>query len=166
MTHSGNWPHFADLLHYLALDIDFLVYKVGNMLRPWNFLKNVFGERKLIGDTIVNFHWRHQKLVSGLYSTHQWRGLASDITSCHFFIRVQFPGTSFNWDNRDVAYAPLYTHTILEKGVGWRLWYCFEPLALQYSSENLPHLLKLSTYFTWWHRYFCLCIRRVTEVLN
>ena len=104
-------------------------------------------------------------MVSDLYSTHQSSDLVNDITNCHFFIR-EIPGTSFNWDTRDVVYAPLYTHTILEKGVGWKLWYCFESLALRYYPENLPHLLKVSTYCTWWHQYFCLCIRRVTEVLK
>ena len=154
-------PHFTDLLQYLVFDIDFLVYKVGKMLRIWD----VFWQRKLIGDAIVNFCWRHQKLVSGLYSTHQSRDLANYVTNCHFFIR-EFPGTSFNLDTRDVAYAPpLYAYYI-EKGVGWKLWYCFESLALRYSPENLPHFLKISTYFTWWHRYFCLCIRRATEVLK
>ena len=63
------------------------------------------------------------------------------------------------------VHTPLYAYYI-EKGVGWKLWYCFESLALRYSPENLPHFLKISTYFTWWHRYFCLCIRRVTEVLK
>ena len=45
MTHFGTWPHFIDLLQYLAFDMDFLVYKVGDMLRPWNFLKNVFWQK-------------------------------------------------------------------------------------------------------------------------
>ena len=165
MTHFSTWPHFTNLLQYLAFEIDFLVYEVGDMLRPWNFLENVFWQRKLIGEAIVSFCWRHQKLVSGVYSTRQSRDLANDITNCHFFVR-EFPGTSFNWDTRDVAYVPLYTHNILEKGEGWKLWYSFESLALRYSPKNLPHLPKVSTYFTWWNWYFCLCIRRVTEVLK
>ena len=45
MTQVRTWPHFTDLLKYLAFDIDFLVYKVGDMLRPWNFLKNVFWKK-------------------------------------------------------------------------------------------------------------------------
>ena len=142
MTHFATWPHFADLSQYFTFENDFLVYKVEDMLRPWNFLKNVFWQRKLIGDAIVNFCWRHQKLVSGLYSTHQSRDLTNDIIDCHFFIR-EFLGTSFNWDKRDVAYAPLYTHFILEKDVGWKLWYCFESLAD--SPENLPHLFHMMT---------------------
>ena len=165
MTHFSTWPHFTNLLQYLACEIDILLYEVGNMLRPWNFLENGFWQRKLIGEAIVSFCWRHQKLVSGGYSTRQSRELANDITNCHFFVR-EFPGTSFNWDTRDVAYVPLYTHNILEKGEGWKLWYSFESLALRYSPKNLPHLLKVSTYFTRWNWYFCLCIRRVTEVLK
>ena len=60
MTHFSTWPHFTNLLQYLAFEIDFLVYEVGDMLRPWNFLENVFWQRKLIGEAIVSFCWRHQ----------------------------------------------------------------------------------------------------------
>ena len=90
MTHFSTWPHFTNLLHYLAFEIDFLLYEVGNMLRPWNFLENVFWQRKLIGEAIVSFCWLHQKLVSGGYSTRQSRELANDIPNFHFFVR-EFP---------------------------------------------------------------------------
>lgn len=107
---------------YLAFYIDFLMYKVGDMLRPWNFLKNVFSHKKLIRDIILKLHWCKQKLVSGLYITHQSRDLVNEITNCHLFIRW-ISGTSFNWNTRGMTYAPLYTHNILEKSVHWKLWY-------------------------------------------
>ena len=132
------------------------------MRRPWNFLKNVFWQKKVDGDVILNFRWCHQNLVSGLHNSHQSRDIANDITNRHIFIR-EIAITSFNWDTRGMTYAVLYRHTILEKSVRWKLWYCFESLALWYSPENHPHLLTLSTFLTWRHRYFCFCIRRATK---
>ena len=133
MSHFETCPHFTDLLQYMTFYIDFLVYKVGDML--------------LIGDTILKFPWCHQKLIFGLYSTHRSRELVNDITNRHLFIRG-ITDTCFNWDTRGMTYAHLYTHTILEKVVRWKLRYYFESLALGYSPENLPHLLTCSTYFT------------------
>ena len=165
MTHYETWPHFTDLLLCLAFYIEFLVYKIGDMLRPWNFLKNAFWQKKLIGDTIINFRWSYQKFIPGLHNTNHSRDIVNDITNRHLFIRG-IPGTSFKWDTMVMTYAFLYTHTILEKVVRWKFWYYFQSLILRYSPENLPHLLTLFTCFTWWHWYFCLCIRRVTEALK
>ena len=165
MTYLETWPHFTDLLHYLAFYIDFLVTEVWGILQPWNFLKNVFWQKVLLGDIILSFYWYYQKLVSGLYSTYHSRDLVHDINNHHLFIR-DIPGTNFRWDTRGMVYTPLSMHTMLEKTARWKLWYCFESLVLQYSLENLLNLLTLSFDFTWWHRYFYRRIRRVTEVLK
>ena len=54
---------------------------------------------------------------------------------------------SYGESLRSAPLAPLYALTTLEKGVHWKLWYYFEYIALQYFSEDLPHLLTLITYF-------------------
>ena len=165
MTHFETWLHFKDLLQYLEFYIDFLVSEIWDILQPWNFLKNVFWQKMLLGDMILNFYWCYQKLVSGLYSTYQSRDLVHDINNHHLFIR-EIPGTNFRWDTRVMVYTPLSMYTMLEKTARWKLWYFFESLALQYSLENLLNLLTLSFYFTWWHLHFYRPIRKVTEVLK
>ena len=99
-------------------------------------------------------------MISDLYSTHQSRDLVNPWT-----IVVFSWGKSLAqiWDTRGMEYAPLNTHYIRKK-CQWKLWYCFESLALRYSLENLPYLPTLSTYFTLWHRYYCLYSQRVTAL--
>ena len=114
-----------------STSIYFLVSKVWDMLRPWNFLKNAFFDKKLISDVILNFYYCHQKFVSRLKSTDQSRDLVNDITNRHLFIR-EIPCTSFNWDTREMTHVLLYMHTILEKSVRSKPWCCFESFVLRY----------------------------------
>ena len=99
--------HFTSNSQYIRI-------RLGTCSDLETFQKTSFGEKQLIGDTIINFCWCHQILVSGLYSTHQSPDLVNDITIRHLIIRG-IPGTRFISDSQGMTYAPLYTHTILKK---------------------------------------------------
>ena len=120
MTHFETWLHYV--FQYLATYIDLLVCKVGHMLRPWNVLKKRLFTKILICDTIFNFRWCHQKLVSGLHNTpvtwpSEWHHQSSSLHKGNSWYKFQkrYQGDDVHfplfWISCIVSWeSPTFTH--------------------------------------------------------
>ena len=68
----GNMTSFTDQLLAVLKCKMFLKFKISlvspdrDILWPWDFPNTSPWQKKLIGESIFNFYWSQQKLVSGL----------------------------------------------------------------------------------------------------